>query len=64
VDVPVQAARLVLRQHEHAPEFAVEAVRQREVDDPVEAAEGDGRLGPVAGERFESGALAAGENES
>ena len=55
--------RLVLRQDEDAAEAAVDAVGQGEVDDAVEPAERHGRLGPVAGERFEPGALAAREDD-
>ena len=36
IDVPVQAHRLVLRQHQHLADAAVEAVREREIDDPIE----------------------------
>ena len=43
-DVPIEAHRLVLREDERLADAAVEAVRQREVDDPVDAAEMDGRL--------------------
>ena len=41
----------------------VDEVREHEVDDAVAAAERDGRLGPVAGERGEPFAFAAGEDD-
>ena len=58
-DVPVEAHRLVLREHQDPAHAAVEAVREREVDDPVDAAERHGRLGPVARQRLQPRALAA-----
>ena len=62
-DVPVQRVRLVLRQH-GAPQVAgVDEVRQREVDEPVAAAERDGRLRPVERERHQPLALAAREHD-
>ena len=54
VDVPIQAHRLVLGEDEDLAHAAVEAVGQREIDDAVDAAEGDGRLGAVPGERLQS----------
>ena len=56
-EVPIEAHGLVLREHLHPTQPAVDAVGEGEVDDPVGAAEGDGWLGPVAGERIESGPL-------
>ena len=50
-DVPVQAVALVLGQHADALHPAIHQVRQREIHHPVEAAERDGRLGPVRGQR-------------
>ncbi len=44
VDVPVEAHRLVLREHQHLPQAAVQAVGQREIDDPIHPAERHGRL--------------------
>ena len=54
VDVPVQADGLVLRQHEDLAKVGVDAVREGEVDDPVDAAERDGRLGTVTGQRLQA----------
>ena len=52
-DVPVEAHRLVLREHQNPPQAAVEAVREREIDDAVDAAKRHGRLGPIARQRPE-----------
>ncbi len=54
VDVAVQAHGLVLRQHQHLANAAVEAIRQREIDDPVPATERHGGFGAVASQRLES----------
>ena len=62
-DVAVEAAGLVLGQDEDLAQAAVDAVGQGEVDDAVQAAERDGRLGPVAGERLEPRAPAAGQDD-
>ncbi len=58
-----QRARLVLGQHADLGDAGVHEVREDEVDDAVAPAERHGRLGPVAGERIESLALAAGEDQ-
>ena len=63
VDVPVQADGLVLRQDEDLAEVGVDAVGQREVDDPVDPAEGDGRLGPVARQGFQPGPPPPGQDD-
>ena len=57
--VPVERKRFVLRQNKNAAEIAVDAVGKRDVDDPVDAAEGHGRLGAVARERPQPFALPA-----
>jgi len=54
VDVPVQAHGLVLCQHQHLANAAVEAVGQREIDDPIAPAERDGRFGAVTCKRLQS----------
>ena len=64
VDVPVEAHRLVLREDQHLADAAVQAVREREVDDPVEPAEGHGRLGPVARQRLQPRSLSPCQNDS
>ena len=61
-DVPIQAPGLVLRQHQHTAQVAVNAVGKGEIDDPVEAAKGHRRFGAIAGEWIEPSALAAGQN--
>ncbi len=61
-DVVVQRVRVVLRQDEHIVDVRVHAVRQREVDDPVLAAERDRRLGAHGREDREALAFAAGED--
>ena len=63
-DVAVEAVALVLRQDGDPQEAAVDEVREREVDQPVVAAERNGRLGAVGRERPEPLALAARQNRS
>ena len=46
-----------------SPSPRVEAVREREVDQPVGAGEGDGGLGPPVGQQLETATGAAGEDE-
>jgi hypothetical protein len=58
----IQRMALVLGQHDDAPLATVHEVGQRKINQPVMASERDGRLGPIAGERHESPALAAGED--
>ena len=60
--VPVEAVALVLRQHDDLVVVRVDQVREREVDQPVVAAERDGGLGAVGGQRGEALALAAGQH--
>ena len=52
--MPVEAHRLVLGEDEVLAHPAVEAIREGEVDDPIGAAEGDGRFGPIAGKRLQT----------
>jgi hypothetical protein len=52
-DVPVEAVRLVLRQHDDVQVVGVHEVRQREVHQPVDAAEGHGGFGPCRRQRHE-----------
>ena len=61
-DVVVERARVVLGQDDDVIDVRVDAVGQREVDDPVLAAERHGRLGPLLGEDREAFALAARED--
>src|SRR5262249_41078818 len=62
-DVAIEAASLVLGQYQDTAQTAVDAVGEGEVDDAVQPAEGDGRLGAVAGERLQAGAFAAREDQ-
>ncbi len=61
--MPVEAHRLVLREHQDLAQAAVEAVGEREIDDPISPAERDRRLGPVARQRLQPRAFAAGQND-
>ena len=63
VDVPVQADGLVLRQDEDLAKVGVDAVRQREIDDPVDAAERDRRLGTVPGQGLQTRSPAPGQHD-
>ncbi len=62
-DVPVEAVRLVLREHDDLQEARVHDVGQGEVDQPVDAAERHRRLGPVGGEWHQPLALTASEHD-
>ena len=55
--------RLVLRQHDDLEVAGVDDVGQREVDQPVDAAERDRGFGPVGGQRHQPLALPAGEHD-
>ena len=59
-DMPVQRQRLVLGEDVDPAQVGVDAVGKRDVDDAVDAAEGDGRLGAVASQRIEPLARASG----
>ena len=62
--VAIQAERLVLRQHKHAAQVAVQAIGKRQIDNSVNAAERDGRFGAIARKRPKPLALAAGQQHS
>ena len=62
-DVPVEAVALVLRQNDDPAEARVDEIREREVDQPVVAAEGHRRLRPVGGQRREPLALTARQDD-
>jgi len=49
--MPVQAVALVLGEHADLADPAVDQVGQREIDQAVHAAEWNGRLGPLRGQR-------------
>ena len=63
VDVPVQADGLVLGQDQDLAEVGIDAVGEGEVDDPVDPAERDGRLGPVAGQRLQARSPPPGQDD-
>ena len=60
----IEAEGFVLGEDEDAAEFAVEAVGEGGVNDAVDAAEGHGGLGTVAGEGPEAFALPSGEEHA
>ena len=61
--MPVEAVRLVLGEHDDLEVAGVHHVREREVDEPVDAAERDRRLGPVGRERHQPLSLPASEDD-
>ena len=63
-DVAVEREGLVLGEDVNAAQAGVDAVGERDVDDAVVAAEGNGRLGAVTREREETFAGAAGQQHS
>ena len=58
----IQRARVVLGQDDDVVDQRVDAVREREIDDPVLAAEGNRGLRADAGEDREALAFATGED--
>ena len=62
-DVAAEALALVLRQHRDLELAGVDEVREREVDQPVVAAEGHRRLRPVGGQRRQALSLTTGEDD-
>src|SRR5260370_20947193 len=60
----IEAERLILGQQEDAAEIAVDAVRERDVNDAVNAAERHGGLGAIPRERPKPFALPAGEQDT
>ena len=58
-NVTIQAQRLVLRENENATQIAVQAIRKSDVDNAINAAERNRRLGAIAGKRPQALALAA-----
>ena len=59
-DVTVQRKRLVLGEDINPAQVGVDAVGKSDVDDAIDSAESDGRLGAVASQRIEPLARAAG----
>ena len=62
-DVPVEAVRLVLGQHDDLGVAGVDDIAQREVHQAVDPPEGDRGLGPVCGQRHEPLALTSREDD-
>ena len=63
-DLTIERERLVLGENKDAAQTGVDAVGKRNVDDAVDATEGDSGLGAVAGERIEALAGASGKQDS
>src|SRR6185437_14376816 len=63
-NVAVQAQSLILREDEDAAQIAIQAVRKRNINNAVDAAEGYCRFRAVAGEGPKAFALSAGEKDS
>ena len=61
--MPVEAVRLVLREHDDLEVARVHDVGQGEVDQPVDAAERHRGLGAVGGQRHQPLALATGQHD-
>src|SRR5437773_645974 len=61
-DVSVERRRVELRQHEDATNVGMQTVTDGDVDQPVCAADRNGRLRPVLRERKEARALSAAQN--
>ena len=63
LDVAEQAVRLVLREDVDPAHAGVDAVREREIDDPILAAKVNGRFRSAVREVSEPGAAASGEDQ-
>ena len=61
--VAIEAEGFVLGKNEDAAQLAIQAIGERDVNDAVDAAEGDGRLGAIASERPKAFALATGQQD-
>jgi hypothetical protein len=59
----VERLQPVLLQHPDVLDPGVDAVGEREVDQPVDAGEGERRLGPPRGEQLQPASLTAGQHE-
>ncbi len=62
-DVPVERRRVELRQHEDPLQAGVQAVADRDVDQPVLAADRHRRLRPHVRQRIQPGAAAAAQDQ-
>ena len=52
-DVPIQRQRFVLGENVDSPQVRVDAIGEGDIDDAIDAAEGDGRFCPVARQGIE-----------
>jgi len=62
-NVPVQRQGLVLRRDVNVPQPRIDAVAQREIDDPVGTAEVHGRFGAFLRQRVQSFSHSPGEQD-
>jgi hypothetical protein len=62
-DVTIERCRIELRENEDPPDVGMQAVADRNVDQPVLAADWDRRLGTVFGEWKEARPLTASEDQ-
>ena len=62
-DVLVEALRVELGEHEHVAQIGVQAVADRDVDEPVLAADRNGRLRALEGQRKEARPASAPEDD-
>ncbi len=60
-DIGVERVRFILGEHAYRVNARVDAVREREINDLILAAEGDGGLGDLCGQHVQTAALAAGQ---
>ena len=63
-DMAIERQRFILGENVNPAQVGVDAVRQGDVDDAVNAAEGNGRFGPVASQGIEPLARAASQEDS
>jgi hypothetical protein len=62
-DMSVEGGGIELRQDEDSPDVCVKAVADRNVDQPIVAANRDGRLRALRGEREEAQSLASAQDD-
>jgi hypothetical protein len=63
VQMPIKTGRLVLRQHQHAAQAAVDAIGESEIDDAVDSPEGDRRFGTIPRQRFQASPFSARQDQ-
>ncbi len=61
--VAIEAESFVLGENEDAAQIAIQAIGESDVNDAVDAAEGNGGFGAIAGERPKAFALATGQQD-